>query len=70
MTFSRPRHAGRIQKFTYHLLPSQGTFVSRHFDPNTLEIKFVGDVFSLGPIAEEALLLSERVNAALVRMNS
>lgn len=50
--------------------PSQGTFVSRHFDPNTLEIKFAGDVFSLGPIAEEALLLSERVNAALVRMNS
>ena len=50
--------------------PDQGTFVSRHFDPNTLEIKFAGDVFSLGPVAEEALLLSERVNAAIVRMNS
>lgn len=50
--------------------PEHRTFVSRHFDPNTLEIKFAGDVFSLGPVAEEAILLSERVNAALVRMNS
>lgn len=50
--------------------PGQGTFVSRHFDPNTLEIKFAGEVFSLGPVAEEALLLSSRVNAALMRMNS
>lgn len=50
--------------------PSQGTFVSRHFDPNALEIKFAGDVFSLGPIAEEAILLSERVDLALKRMSA
>jgi hypothetical protein len=48
--------------------PSQGTFVSRHFDPNTLEIKLAGDVFSLGPIAEEALLLSRQANLAIKRI--
>lgn len=50
--------------------PGQGTFVSRHFDPKTLEIKFAGEVFSLDPVAEDALLLSSRVKAALMRMNS
>lgn len=45
--------------------PKPNTVVARHFDPNTLEIKFSQDVFSIRPIATEAALLINRVKTAI-----
>jgi hypothetical protein len=48
--------------------PKPETFVSRHFDPRSMEIRFNGDVFALTPIVEESKLLSARVSAACAQV--
>jgi hypothetical protein len=51
------------------VLPKPETFVSRHFDPTSMEIRFAGDKFALAPIVTESKLLSERVEVAFTKMS-
>lgn len=50
--------------------PRPETFVSRHFDPKSMEIRFAGAVFALAPIVAESKLLSARVDFALKQMSA
>ncbi|WON88973.1 hypothetical protein [Delftia sp. UGAL515B_04] len=51
--------------WVYPKQPRTNTVVARHFDPNTLEIKFSQEIFSIRPIAAEAELLIRRVQSAI-----
>lgn len=50
--------------------PRPETFVSRHFDPKSMEIRFAGDVFAFAPIVAESKLLSARVDCAFKQMSA